>query len=195
VCSFAINKRRFEVMTTGTRGSVFLERGVHEGKHGYRVTYEPHVAAGEGAQHLQRDSWTCVCVCVHVNTTSWHSARGFISTNVPCSPPPHWHLLPPYPCAQPLPLAGEGEAALVPLDEFYPFDGIAAAVGAFGDLVLAGRASGASAASLGDNRLSPAAALVDIELVEAVMRASPCGRHVSGGTVGVADSGVLTATS
>jgi hypothetical protein len=44
VCSYAVNKRRFEVMATGTRGGVLLERGVDHGAHGYRVVYEPHVA-------------------------------------------------------------------------------------------------------------------------------------------------------
>jgi predicted dehydrogenase len=100
VVSYAVNKRRFEIMATGTRGSVMLNRGVLDGKHGYRVVYEPHI---------------------------------------------------------------EGEAAL---DEFYPFDGIPGAVGSFAATVALRKAG--AAAEL-DERLSVAAAQVDIELVESML--------------------------
>jgi hypothetical protein len=108
--SFAINRRRFEVMATGTRGSVLLERGVRDGKHGYRVLYESHIDGG-----ADRD-----------------------------------------------------------FDEFYPFDGIAAAVGEFGERVavaLRAKAAGAvpALAEGDDRRLSPAAALIDIALIDAIM--------------------------
>jgi predicted dehydrogenase len=103
VVSYAVNKRRCEAMATGTKGGVFLERGVHDGKHGYRVVYEPHVE-GAGAK----------------------------------------------------------------IDEFHPFDGIAVAVGHFGAMVVQ-RLTGVDVVD--DKRLSPAAAVVDIALVENVMRA------------------------
>ena len=101
--SFGVTKRRFEVTATGSAGGVLLERGVHEGRHGYHVTYEPH-ATGVGA---------------------------------------------------------------VPLAEFYPFDGIPAAVGLFG-AALGRRMRGEAPA--GDRRLDPRAAVVDIELVDRVMQ-------------------------
>ncbi len=84
---------------------LYCDQGVHEGKHGYRVTYEAHVPGVSPAT----------------------------------------------------------------LEEFHPFDGIAAAVGQFGTLVQR-RIAGGSGSDIGDDhRLSPAAALVDIELIEAVM--------------------------
>ena len=100
--SFGVNKRRFEVMATGSTGGVFVERGVHDGKHGYHVMYEPHVAL-EGVSRIS---------------------------------------------------------------EFHAFDGIAAAIGNFGEMVTQ-RLTGV--AVVDDRRLSPEAAVVDIALVEEVM--------------------------